>query len=240
MLKPEDFHNQLDEALADRQKVIQEAVGEKRLNRQERVVRLQQQLDQQTSEDAAKEKERNQAILELDSQLPIRQFLEILRDKIAPKKYLGGFIGPKQPLQKFGPKNGGIAYGLVYKDAWESVVVGHHTVIGQSHNVGHGAYADAFEVNEYATTRVRYVLGVALTTWSGPVMSPEEDRKRMKICTNKVSKYAGYNDMNPLSWPQNNTIQDIFDVFVKQHEAAQQLAQALTEFYVGLKTGQTK
>lgn len=214
MLNPEDFRRQLSEVLAAKQKAEAEAAATERLRQQQGTA----QAREERTQARATEKQRNQAVLELDSQLPIGEYLEVLKNKIAPLEY----------VRKFGPKKGKIGYSFIYGGGVRSLGTFSETSIagdrcGNTH---------AYTVKESVIRIARDVVGLTLN-YLGTIRIA---KRTCIIGLTSIRNKNGYvlhpNSINPSNW---NVDFSNFDV--TSPEGLQKFAQGLTDFYVGFKSG---
>ncbi len=185
MLTPEDFRQKLEELPAvERRMTIWEKLAARKAQRlQEREEKKTKELREQEKALIRKKEieQRNQHTFELASQFPVKEYLEILRDKIAPK----------QKVNEFGPMEGLIAYSLIYGKGFKTITVGYRGTgeyEGGSSGLG-GSHTPRRQIMlpiEEAQ-RVFYVLGVVLKPEKG--MAVLRDEKRANI--------------NPLRWGIN-------------------------------------
>ena len=225
MSNKESFLQQLDKALSGRQWLETEAARiEKSRQKQEKEEKKQEQ-------GAAKETERqnNQTVLTLDSQLPIREYLEVLKNKIVPLEY----------VRKNGPKNGRMAYSFIYSSGLK--------IISKPESEGMtGGFRNYYykQGHRFGLRVDREILVVEINYKK--ILSIGVVTRSIGVETN-----TGLNGASPLeySFPEIKTeginpldrepnYKNSFNV--NSEEGVQKFAQALTEFYVGLKTGRGK
>ena len=280
MLNKEDFRRQLDDALAVKQRADQETAAAETLRQQQAVADLQEKAARQTTEKATEEGRRNQAVLELDAQLPIQQYLKALRDQLAPK----------QRVNKFGPENGVIAFSIEYNKKLR------YEIINETNHYGYRQTKDILGIvldggGDLFIWNKRYVKNVnnseSIDTTNPILWQPffneevehtalgriklvqmerdlvrmqrEEDNKKwLKDPTRENRPYwrpmpevsvIDYITADPLGKETyirktGITRGDLREVVkiggINSPEGLLQFTQALTEFYVGLKTGQGK
>jgi len=248
MLNPEDFRRQLDEALADKQKADQREKVVCEAKQRQDTEEVQERVRQQQLETEVAERQKNQTVVELDSQLPIRQYLWVLKDLIAPN----------QPLMKWGPSQGIIAYTLVYKEEEKETPVDTYRTIDRQAQARNPRQDPHVILEAWEPRTVRNILGVALNNFS-----------EVKLCIRACAKNSKFNpeSENPFDWLEEKdgrisrfgfdygygvgrdrtglpltkkmlgwAIKDK-DFLLSSIEGSKQFMQALTEFYVGLKTG---
>lgn len=239
MLSPEDFRQQLEEKVAAKRQADQTATVAEKLRQQqeERVefwkrakqltwAQIVKQLKEDFKELKREKENENQEVLELDSRLPIRQYLEVLRDKIAPW----------QQVKRYGPEEGKIAYGLVYKTKLRSVWLEDHTeeymveVTSLSPKVGYETTSKEKRyrrVSNKGLRKVRDVFGVVFNN-SG----------FLKFAEQQCAKAPDFEkSTSPLKWkrlqgPINSYTNSGIDVLGSS--GMRDFAGALTNFYVHL------
>ena len=233
MSNVENFRRQLNEALLGKQKAEAEAIVAARLRQQQETAQARESARQQQIAAETAEKQINQAVLKLDLQLSIKEYLEALRDQIAPK----------QKINKWGPDDGKIAYALVYQVKLRKVETSFHIEFSGEPGLGHGGSRDP--VLDYGWRRIKSVIGIQLNKYGD--VSVEKNQ-----CTNFSSFYDS--DLNPFSWKEYfnvswsdngnyfRTIRSRKDSILGKYnitspDGLQQFTQALTDFYVGLKSG---
>jgi hypothetical protein len=280
MLNPEDFRRQLEEALAAKQRADQETAAAQTLRQQQAAVDLQGKATRQATESVVEVGRRNQAVLELDAQLPIQQYLKALRDQLAPK----------QRVNKFGPENGVIAFSIEYNKKLRYEIINetnHHgyrqtkdilgivldgggvLFIWNKRYVKNANNSESIDttnpilwqpffdekVEHTALGRIKLVqMERALVR----IQREEDEKKWLKNPTREnrpfwrpmpevnVSDYIAADPSGEETYIRKTGITrgDLREVVkiggINSPEGLQQFAQALTEFYVGLKTGQGK
>jgi len=219
MLNPEDFRRQLNQSLA-RKRQDDQATATKESGRKQRAKKTENQL--KTSREI-EERQKNQVVLRLDSQLPIREYLNVLKNKIVPLEY----------IRRFGPNKGDLAYGFIYGGGIRKIVISSQT---SSVSGRHGINSHTHTVTESVTRMARDVVGVILNH-EGFIdfvraecvvdLSPIKNHNGGLICPNSI---------NPLRWSGKS----FATVNINSEGGLQRFTQTLTDFYVGLKTGQGK
>lgn len=213
MLNPEDFRRRLNEALVGRQKAVQEEVAAEEAHQQKAVARVQEEENKLQGEKEA----RNQMVTELDVQLPIQQYLETLRDQIAPK----------QEVHAWRAKDGKMPYALVYSTKIRKVLVEYKSGSAP----GPRGCPGTADIRKFGLRVARDVLGVVLN-WDGQLLIQNE-----RIVNNSYYE----NDIYPLYWGCFSWERAWDKSFsITSPGGLQQFAQALTEFYVGPREGQGK
>jgi len=242
-MRPEDeFSRHLDNSLANKQGGDRLAAEAETLARKQQAIESRARAEQQKAVVRSEEDRKNQAALELESQLPIRQYLETIRSKMAPK----------QKILRRGPKDGKIGYSLIYGSkikVVDFIELSRGWVGGHS---GKGGSDPGRLVIHYlrVPAAVKDVLGVGLSS-----------EGLAYIWNKKVSIGLGYEpSINPLDWKEfsykrtrktnNELILEYNDgtaekggvntFFINTEDGLQGFAQTLTDFYVGLKTGKIK
>lgn len=213
MLKPEEFSQQLEKALAGKQKAEQEAAAAKTLRRQQQEVERQE----RTSKEELEERQRNQAVLELDAQLPIRQYLETLRDKIAPE----------QEVKKWGPNKGGIAYTFVFNEEEREIV------IDTKRWPGGGRTPETYQSFK-ETRKTHDVLGLVLDSSSYAKLGIWQ-------CAEKGEKEGKYypESENPWDFRRNYSMLAKERGFMLSNiKERVRFVRALTDFYLAFEAGQ--
>lgn len=263
-----EFGRHLDEALANRQTETAQTIdAEKTRQRLAQMIPHPQVILKKVEELA--EEARDKGVLQLESTLPIRSYLETLKSKISPN----------EKLTLWGPWKGQIAYSFAYDreknkkiHVVDKVVEKETTVraIIRGQSRGHGF---TLEQNErrtiypktpiYKYVDVATILCVVLDSTGNVRVGTknllevpsqyeglfkgrlgrsldhlEELAKEWhrNISFNLADEYRSYTRIpNPIFWPQREVGIDI-----NTPEGMKQFTQALTDFYVGLKTGQIK
>ena len=276
MIRPEDeFAYHLDEALTDKRVVDRQRAGVEKI-RQQLVVEAAQKYQQKQNAQWVEKLERieterarrNRVVVELNSRLPIKKYLETLRKR----------TDPAEELKQWGPEEGKIAYSLTYnRQKNKKIHVANKKELKEkwvTHKMRHqgGGRTDSFEYDVrreesfiqttpiYRRVNVSSVLFVILdergsvsvgrknlleapTTLESIRGLLGNSLDRIEGRTKKPSsglyltdQYVGYaRSPDPTSWNQQPTIDNINDP-----EGMSQFIQALTDFYVGIKTGQIK
>jgi len=213
MLKPEEFSQHLEKALAQRQRAEQEVVLAKTISLQQQEAERQE----RSSKEELEERQRNQAVLELDAQLPIRQYLETLRDKIVPE----------QEVKKWGPSKGGIAYTFVFNEEEREIV------IDTKCWPGGGRTPETYQ--SFKEIRKTYdVLGLVLES-SGYA------KLGIWQCAEKGEKEGKYypESENPWDFRRNKSMLARERGFILSNiKERVRLVQALTDFYLAFEAGQ--
>ncbi|MFH0942714.1 MAG: hypothetical protein V1810_00925 [Candidatus Beckwithbacteria bacterium] len=178
-----------------------------------------------------KDKKKNEEVFQLASQFPIKQYLEVLRDKVAPMRQ----------VRSYGPKNGKIAYALTYKARVQLEATGKsHTKIERVERWVSGRgfstimkFNEEREIANVGPRMVRDVLGVVF-----------DDSGLLQLTQQQCAKAPAFEkSINPLTWGRHGgrkEIRKFNTISITSPEGLQQFAQALVDFYVGLKAGQGK
>ena len=206
----------------------------------------------QTQEDCI-----NQVVIELDSKLPTRQYLEVLRDRIAPK----------QKINQWGPKNGRLGYSLIYgvktriiriKESYTEYVGGYSSKGGSFQGYPKTHYIERPRVIRDVFSVVLNSKGVA-HIWDRQVANSDYYEYESRInpldwgdfdyeITHRQYPNYGLDALaaervtgrrlsrEPEIWKER----DKNSFLINTEPGLQELAEALTNFYVGLKTGQGK
>ncbi len=155
MITPEGFRRQLENAVDDKKRTLaQEEEIEEEEFREKRAFELLRKQDQ---------RRRNKEAYEFAWQTPIRPYLEILRDKIAPK----------QKINEFGPENGELAFALVYSSKIKWIEVrgsdseGLRMVRGVL-GVKMNDRKEVFVLNEKVANAMYYEKDINPLTWNSP------------------------------------------------------------------------
>lgn len=249
MPNTERFRRQLDEGDALRSQIKQDVIRAEKLTRQKERAEFWEGVKQLTPRQVVdgfkegiketveettwwKTKKKNQEVFQLDSQLPVRQYLEVLRDKIMPMRQ----------IKRYGPKDGKIAYGLVYGVRAQFEPTGKsHTKKERIETVisGRGFSSTVMmnkekEVANVGLRMVHNVLGVVL-----------DNSGFLKLSKQRCAKAPGFEkSKNPLKWRAGRGEVGVgklnFVISMTSPDGFQQFEQALTDFYVGLKAGEGK
>lgn len=225
MLNPEDFSRQLDEALVAKQVVDQEEVAVARLQAIARRQEASAQAVAKATKEAEKEGQRNQAVLDLDAQLPIQQYLEILKDKIEPK----------ERVERWGPEAGVIAYAFSYGLRIKKIIdspEGYSKLMSASDRAGHTSYWRNHYLEESHLELQKRVFGITLNEPSGKINIYHEVIGH-KIPDKIITPFV----LNPFSrrscgWDQKTPMAK---VYLSSQEAPQQFVQSLINFYAGAR-----
>lgn len=242
MLNPEAFRrqlNQVDQELAEKRQADQRGWDVRKAKQQQDAEETQERVSQQQLEAGEEERQKNQAVLEMDSQLPIKAHLEILREKIAPE----------QKIQRWGPVNGEVAYSLVYEKKKRIIQVAQpaHGLTARARVLSGIVGPDGTTLKDTVD-----VFGLCLN-----------DQGRVLIRNRRCAESPYFEKgINPLTWqpqfdyemreqfPHKNVINDqlgarlakeeishlMGEFDVNSGEGPQQIAQILTTFYKEVKT----
>lgn len=182
---------------------------------------------------------RDNGVVELDTQLPIKAYLEILKDQITPR----------QKVYHWGPVNGEIAYAFIYKTGINKVKIGSHeknwtdigraTSRGFSFNVPIPRHAI---IDDFGLRLTRDIVGVILDS-----QTPLALNKDLLLLSARHANTPYYvKSFNPLDWFKQEDLSTegcrILSriSFETPQQGGEWLGQVLADFYVGFKTGQIK
>lgn len=242
MLTPEGFRRKLNESIENKKKTDREKLRAEKaavLERQARENEDQRRQRDQTLARQKEEKQKNQHTLDFASQIPVKEYLEIVKDKIAPK----------QKIQEWGPDNGKIAYSLAYNKRWSLIDVSSHKIMISSgtSNKGGGSPPVWGTQTETGFRLVEKIIAAKIS---------EDGTAGLfhKICANS---YFYEKDRNPLNWAYGHQVQYtegfgyyakkrtvwewdkgvLLKVNINSSEGTAQFIQKLADFYVSLKSG---
>ena len=267
MLNPEDFRRQLDQALQeelkrreDKKNQIAEerraaetiALSEARLREKEKELEKKGEQNKEFLE--------NSAVLEIVKQAQIVQRLEGLRQKVAPK----------QKIKKFGPEKGEVGYSLVCGAGLRRVRVGESSTYNSGSYQRHvGVTGEGWTTSDQFGLRiVRSVFGLKINH-EGQVLIFSRECARARGYEKEINpllwerrykyeygwdqdesyrlNYMIYGRLPQCNAPlprygvtKKTEIEVPVEINIASEEGVQQFTQALTDFYVGLKTGQGK
>jgi len=225
MLNPEDFRRHLSRALARKNQSNKGKAAEAESGKKAAAEAL----------EAA-----NKKVAEIDLRLPIKGILSVFREE----------AGIEEPIKKWGPANGQIAYSLIYESG------------NSPGSTGSGGRGEVV----FPPSRWHEVMGVILNHKAELEIRIKTFSKRKSFMQIDVEPIFPEEEFNPLCWRgflgeeaylyQNlhkngyTSKGDMFSFYsklqygplfdVSSKKGVQQFALTLTNFYVGLKTGQGK
>lgn len=220
MLNPEDFRHQLEKI--EQGIVEQRKLAKNALKKEEETAQLNQQRERERAREQkrvaiAEEAKKNQVVLELESRLPIKQYLGALRDQTARGR----------KIKTWGPEGGQIVHGFIYREKTETRNNGYREVYRPAHDGNpHGGRFDKVAITK--NVGVCFLLGAII-----------DCSKRLEIVTmSKEKELFGWLPIKLQDW--HNSIHIAHIGSIDSIEGGQQFTQALTDFYVEVKTGQIK
>ncbi len=226
MFNPEDFRHQLDKGVVDKRQTNQE----KRNKEKETQQFAKQEAEQARRGERNTERERNRLVVGADKQLPIGEYLGVLKNKIVPLEY----------VRRSGPKNGEIAHYFIYSSSFDIInekIMGGGNDSFRVNNFYYMGDRFGFKVDRKVLTAVidyKKQLTVGTMARSIEVDIRQEGNVLNglpRLCVNKIE------GINPLKTGRPDDM-GVFNLNFS--EGLQRFAQVLTDFYVGLKTGQIK
>lgn len=242
MLTPEDFRRRLNTSIENKKKTDQEKLRAEKAAALERQTRENEDQWRQRDKTLARQKEekqKNQYTLEFASQFPIKEYLKIIKDEIAPK----------QKIQEWGPDNGEIAYSLAYNKRWSLIDVSSHKIMispGTS-NKGGGSPSVWGSRTETSFRLVEKILAARINNDGTAGLFHEicansdfyeKDRNPLNWAYGHQRQYTegfGYYAKKRTVWEWNKGV--LLKVNINSSEGAAQFIQKLADFYVSLKSG---
>ena len=224
----EDFRKQLEQAWVKNKKDQRDATAAKR-QREEQFVSKEQEASRRRQEE---ERAINVAVVAIEPSLSLKEYLELIGDKIAPGK----------EVQRWGPENGRIAYSLVcqtWNTPGEPPMLGYWGDQGSMSVQSFKVFGIVLHHSERISIRLKDLSEESAPLWMMQKGIPYKLRTRLKA-----------DDFNPLSWGsgdyktlgsdgqiyQNRWLDEKADTShgfqTNSKEEMKRFAKVLTEFFV--------